>query len=58
MEEMIQGLVTKCGLSEEQAKTVYDYLVENGPQVTQWLSDSGMKDKIKDKLPGGLGGLF
>lgn len=58
MDDMIQGLMEKCGLSEDQAKQVFSFLSDNASKVPEWLAESGLKDKLADKLPGGLGGLF
>ncbi len=58
MDEMIKGLMAKCGLSEEQATKVFEFLQENSSKVPEWLAQSGLKDQIADKLPGGLGKLF
>jgi len=57
MEDMIEGLVEKCGLSKDQAKKVYSFLKDNASKVPEWLGDMDLDD-IKDKLPGGLKNLF
>ena len=57
MEEMIEGLVTKVGLSKEQAKKVADFLTENASKVPEWLQSDTVKNLGK-KLPGPLGGMF
>ena len=58
MEDLINGLMTKCGLSEEKAKSVVEFLKENAEKIPEWLNESDIGKTIKDKLPGGLGGLF
>ena len=58
MEELVQQLVAKVGISEEQAKGVYAFLKENAHKVPEWLAAAGLDDAIKDKLPGGLGGML
>jgi hypothetical protein len=58
MDSIIEGLVEKVGISKEQADKVIEYLKENSGQVVEWLQEKGITDAVKDKLPGGLGGLF
>ncbi|HUS67299.1 MAG TPA: hypothetical protein VMZ28_22330 [Kofleriaceae bacterium] len=57
MEEMIEGLMAKCGLSKEKAEKVVDFLKENASKVPEWLQSGAAKDLAK-KLPGPLGGMF
>jgi hypothetical protein len=52
MNELINGLMQKVGLSEEQAKKAVAFLKDNAQRVPGWLASSGAADKI----PGGLGG--
>lgn len=54
MEEFVEGLMAKVGISEEQAKGVIEFLRENADKVPALLKDSG----LAAKLPGALGGLF
>ena len=54
MEEFIEGMMTKCGLSKEKAEEVVEYIKANADKVPELLGKSG----IADKLPGGLGKLF
>lgn len=54
MEEMIEGLMSKCGLSKEQADSVFKFLKDNASKVPEWIASSG----IASKLPGGLGGML
>ena len=56
MEEMIEGLIAKAGLSQEQAEAVVQFLKENADKVPGWLGVD-LKD-MASKLPGGLGGLL
>ena len=58
MEEMISGLIEKTGISKEQAEKVVAYLKENASKVPGWLGSSEVGQSIKDKLPGGLGGML
>ena len=58
MEDFVEGLIEKCGLSKEQAEKVVDYVQDNAPKVMEWLQSSGAAEKLKDALPGGLGKLF
>ncbi|MDX2055517.1 MAG: hypothetical protein SFV15_24150 [Polyangiaceae bacterium] len=56
MEQLIEGLVAKVGLSKEQAAQVVAFLKEHAHEVPGWL---GLDvNALKDKLPGGLGKLF
>ncbi len=57
MEEFIASMVSKVGISEEQAQAVISFLKENAEKIPELLSGDGL-DAIKDKLPGGLGGLL
>lgn len=58
MEEMIEGLMTKCGLSKEKAEKVVDFLQENASKVPEWLGKSDALKNLGKKLPGPLGGMF
>lgn len=58
MEDLVQGLISKVGLSEDKAKEVVAFLKDNAEKVPEWLGSSDVGKKIKDKLPGGLGGMF
>ena len=54
MEELIQKMVDTVGIDRATAEKVIAFLKDHAADVVQALSKSG----IKDKLPGGLGGLF
>ena len=54
MEEFIEKLMTRVGLSREQAEKVVDVVKEHADEVPGWIASSG----IADKLPGGLGKYF
>ncbi len=54
MEEIIEGLMNKVGLSEEKAQEVIAFLKEHADKLPALLGSSG----IADKLPGGLGSMF
>jgi hypothetical protein len=56
MEELVQGLMSKAGLSKEQAEKVFEFLQANASKVPGWLQSGAAKDLAK-KVPG-LGGLF
>lgn len=58
MEELIGQLVSKVGISEEQAGQVVAFLKENASKLPEWLGQSDVGKAIADKLPGGLGGMF
>lgn len=56
MDELVRGLVSKVGITEEQGKAVFKFLKENADKVPEWL---GLDVKsLAAKLPGGLGNLF
>ncbi len=57
MEEFITEMVAKVGISQEQAQGVISFLKENAEKIPDLLSSDAL-DGIKDKLPGGLGGLL
>ncbi len=57
MEEFVQGLIAKTGISEEQAQQVIAFLKENAHKVPELLGTDAGK-ALTDKLPGGLGGLL
>ncbi len=57
MEEFITQMAAKVGISEEQAKSVVQFLKDNADKVPDLLG-SDMVSSLKSKLPGGLGGLF
>lgn len=57
IDDLISMMAAKVGISEEQAKAVVAFLREHADEVPKLLGEDAMKS-IKDKLPGGLGGLF
>ncbi len=58
MEEMIQQLVMKTGISKEQAVQVVEFLKQNAHKLPEWLGGTDIGKELASKLPGGLGGLF
>ncbi len=54
MDMLVAKLVEKVGISEEQAKKVAEFIKENKDQIPAWIGSAG----LKDKLPGGLGGML
>lgn len=58
IENIVGGLVSKVGISKEQAEQVLTYLREHSDEVLKWLQESSVAQSVKDKLPGGLGKLF
>lgn len=58
MNELIEGLINKVGLDKETAEQVVAFLKENADKLPSMLSADGVTQAVKDKLPGGLGGLF
>lgn len=57
IEEFVSNMAERVGISEEQARGVIDFLKEHADKVPQLLSSDAV-DSIKDKLPGGIGGLL
>jgi hypothetical protein len=57
IEEFVSQMAEKVGISEEQAKMVVQFLKDNSDKIPEILG-SDAAQAIKDKLPGGLGGLF
>ncbi len=57
LETLVSQLASKVGLSAEQAQVVVAFLTEHKDEVMGALG-SGALDAVKDKLPGGLGGLL
>jgi hypothetical protein len=57
MDEIIEGLIAKTGISKEQAEAVLTFLKENGPKVIELLGNDTVAG-VADKLPGGLGGAL
>lgn len=51
MEELLNGLVSKCGIDKATAEKVIDFLKEHASDVSKFIADRG----LLDKLPGGLG---
>ncbi len=58
MEEMVNGLMEKVGLSEDQAKQVVEFVKENAHKIPEWIGDNEMAKGLADKLPGGIGDMF
>jgi len=58
MEEMVEQLIAKTGISKAQAEQVVDFLKQNAHKLPEWLGDTEFGKNLMDKLPGGLGGLL
>jgi hypothetical protein len=58
MEDLIKGLMTKVGLSKEQAEKVASFLEENASKVPELLGKSDTLKNLGKKLPGPLGDMF
>jgi hypothetical protein len=52
MQDMINGLMEKVGLSEDKAKEVVAFLKDNASKIPGWFGDG--LDSVKDVL--GVGG--
>jgi hypothetical protein len=56
VDELVDELVKKVGLTPEQGEIVVAFLQENAHKVPGWL---GLDlNSVTDMLPGGLGSLF
>ena len=55
MDKLIAELVDKCGLSEDKAKQVASFIVDNIDEIPGWI---GTARSLGKKLPGGLGDMF
>lgn len=57
IEEFVTNMAAKVGISEAQAQQVIEYLKENADKLPDLLGTDALS-ALKDKLPGGLGGLL
>ncbi len=58
MNELIQQLTERFNLDPKTAEGVVAFLKENADKVPGWLGLGEKLDDLKDKLPGGLGGML
>ena len=54
MDEFVNQMVAKTGISKDQAEKVIAFLKEHASELPKLMSQGG----LTDKLPGGLGGMF
>jgi ABC-type proline/glycine betaine transport system substrate-binding protein len=52
MEQMIDGLMSKVGLSREKAEQVVQFMKDNASRLPEWLSKSETARNLASKLPG------
>ena len=57
VDDLVAQMAAKVGISEDQAKQVVEFLMEHKDEILAVVG-SGSLDAVKDKLPGGLGGLL
>lgn len=57
VDEIVSQMAEKVGISPEQAQQVVQFLMEHKDDILGFLGSDAL-DSIKDKLPGGLGGLL
>ncbi len=55
MEEFINGLVEKTGISKEQAEKVIDFLKEHAEDIPKMIGQNEFLHGLAEKLPGGIG---
>lgn len=48
MDELINGMCSKVGISQDQARQVVDYLKQNADKLPQLLGSSGIGGKLGD----------
>jgi|GEM_PF-1479593 len=53
--ELLEGLMSKVGLSKEKAQEVIAFLKENASKIPEWVNENETLSNIAQKLPGGLG---
>ena len=58
MDDLINQLVSKTGISKEQAQQVVNFLKEHASEIPKWLGQSGLADKLPGGLGDKLGGMF
>jgi hypothetical protein len=46
MDDIINGLCSKAGISQEQARQVVDYLKQNADKLPQLLGQAGVGGKL------------
>ncbi len=51
MDDLIDNMVAKVGIDKATAEKVIDFLKEHASDVSKFIADRG----LLDKLPGGLG---
>ena len=56
MDEMIEGLVSKVGLSRDKAEQVVQFIKDNASRLPGWLGKSDVVKDVAARIPG-LGGL-
>jgi hypothetical protein len=57
MNELMEGLVTKCGLSKEQGVKVVAYLEEHAHELPKLLGSTDIGKGLVEKLPVGVGSM-
>lgn len=55
--ELLEGLMSKVGLSKEKAEEVVKFLKENAAKIPEWVNQNETLSNLAHKLPlpGGLG---
>ncbi len=53
-DQIVEQIAEKVGISKEQADQVIQFLMDNKDEILKFLGSKA----VKDKLPGGLGGLL
>ena len=57
IDQFVAQMAEKVGISEEQAKQVVEFIKANAHKLPELVGQDNV-DALKDKIPGGLGGLL
>ena len=58
MDDLLEKMQAKCGIDRSTAEKVMEFLKEHAHDVTKFLGEHGVLDKLPGGLGGKLGGLF
>jgi len=58
MEEFIEKLVAKVGISREQADKVVALIKEHADDIPKWIASTSIGGAVVDKLPDSVGKFF
>jgi hypothetical protein len=58
MEDFIEKLVSKVGISREQADKVIALIKEHADDIPKWIASTDIGKNVVDKLPDSVGKFF